>query len=878
MEKTYNPKEIESQLYAHWEQAGYFAPTGKGIPFSVVIPPPNVTGVLHMGHALNMTLQDVVVRYKRMQGFDVLWVPGTDHAGIATQNVVEKALKKEGKTRFDFGREAFEKRVWEWKQEYGCRITDQIRKLGASVDWKHERFTMDDRCAAAVKETFVSLYEQGLIYRGNYIINWCPQCRTALSDIEVNHDELKGHMWDICYPLVETPSQGVIVSTTRPETMFGDTAIVVHPDDERFKALVGKHVRIPLTDKTIPIIADTAVDLQFGTGAVKVTPAHDLNDFNMGIRHDLPQILVMDEGGIMNKNVPPQFQNLERYACRRKLVDALQQAGHLIQIRDHVHAVGHCYRCHTSVEPYLSTQWFVAMKQLADPAIEAVKNQQIQFVPERWEKLYFDWMEGIRDWCISRQIWWGHRIPVWYCNACPDKPIVSKITPDICPFCGGKDLKQDDDVLDTWFSSALWPFSTLGWPQNTPDLARYYPTTLLITGYDILTFWVSRMITMGYAKTGQKPFSHVYLHGLIRDAEGKKMSKSLGNVMDPLQLIDQYGADALRFSLASLATLGGQDIRYSEEKIAACRNFANKVWNVTRYVMMILGETSVSIDLNKATFPDDLAAKWIQHTFTQAIERITKALEQYNFSMASEILWDLVWNQFCDWYIEISKLNKQASLPLLTVLLVEILKLLHPFMPFLTEAIWQHLRQSGRIIGLAETIMHADFPKAEPRLRHETAALQMETVIDVTREIRNLRKQLNVPLNKLVSVVLVSSELNQRSALQAGEAYIKSLAKCEGIQIFEKLADPIGEASTSVVRNIEIIVPLKDLINVDQERTRLQKQLTQLEVEFADLNTKLNNQSFVTKAPAAVVDKIRARKQQVETDKQLVEKQIQKLQ
>jgi valyl-tRNA synthetase len=874
LDKTYTPQDIESSIYSKWENAGFFKPSyDSSESFSIVIPPPNVTGILHLGHALNMTLQDTITRYNRMKGINALWLPGSDHAGIATQNVVEKKLALEGTSRFDIGREDFVKKVWEWKNEYGSRITAQIRRLGASVDWSRERFTMDQGCADAVRETFVSLYDRGLIYQGKYIINWCPRCHTALSDIEVIHEEKQGHLWVIQYPHEDNEEKNIIVATTRPETMFGDTAVAVHPDDERYKNLIGKKVRIPLTKKYIPIIADSAVDIEFGTGAVKVTPAHDMNDFEIGKRHDLERVLVINESGTMNENVPKQFIGLDRHECRKKLVQELIESGHLIETKDHDLSIGHCYRCNTIIEPYLSKQWFVSMKELAGPAIDVVKSGKINFSPKRWEKIYFDWMESIRDWCISRQIWWGHRIPVWYCQDHLDKPIVSKKTPTNCPICNSTDLKQDEDVLDTWFSSALWPFSTLGWPEKTKDLETFFPTTVLVTAYDILTFWVSRMITMSLAQTKQIPFSTVYIHGLVRDAQGKKMSKSLGNALDPLGLIDEFGADALRFSLASLSTLGGQDIKFTPEKIQSARNFANKIWNVTRFIMMILEESENKIDINNLETDNGLAEEWILSSYNSLLESLNENYAKYNYAQACDDIWDFTWNKFCDWYVEISKIDKEKSLPILIYILVNLLKTMHPTMPFITEEIWQKLAATKKINLEAESIMQASWPKVQESLIKPEAESKMEFLIKLTREIRNMRKQLNIALGKQIDLTLVSTDI-EKDTIHNNEAIIKKLAKVNNIELLSEIKEKPKQSSASVAGNTQIYISLQGLIDIDEEKTRLQKKLSKLEADLTGFNKKLSNENFLAKAPQDVIKKLQDRQKALSEEKKLLDKQL----
>jgi len=870
MEKAYNPKDIETKHYSTWEEKGYFKPRGEGEPFSIVIPPPNVTGVLHMGHALNHTLQDVMARYMRLKGRKVLWVPGTDHAGIATQNVVEKHLQKKGKSRWDLGRDKFVDAVWEWKKEYGGHITNQIRRLGDSVDWSRERFTMDEGCHKAVVAHFVKLYEDGLIYRGKYIINWCPRCETALSDIEVVYEDKDSFIWSFKYPGKDF--DGIVVATTRPETMFGDTAVAVHPDDDRYKTLIGKEVRIPETDRWIPIIADEHVDKDFGTGAVKVTPAHDPNDFEIGKRHDLEQILIMDEGAVMNENAPKKYQGMDRHEARKILLKVLEETGELVETKKHANSIGHCYRCNTMIEPYLSPQWFVAMKDLTKEAIKVVKSGDIKITPKRWEKLYFDWMENIRDWCISRQIWWGHQIPVWYCDDHEDKPIVAVKKPVSCPECGSTNLRQDEDVLDTWFSSALWPFSTMGWPDKTDDLKTFYPTSMLITGYDIITFWVSRMITMGLKHTGEIPFKDVYIHGLIRDIDGKKMSKSLGNAMDPLALIDNYGADALRYSLASHATMGGQDIRYSEEKIQSSRNFANKVWNASRFILMGLEDVQGNIESIPEREKLSLADRWILSEFYSTLEKINKAFEDFNFALVTDLIWRFTWDCFCDWYLEMSKIHKEESLPVLMYIQMNILKLLHPFMPFVTEEVWQLFIGTGKIgFESAESIMLASWPEERKEYIEENTNKQVELLTDVIREIRNLRAQKNIPPSKECTITFVTKD--HQGDIKAGEEYIQKLAKVEKFDVVEALKEKEGKIST-VVRHIEVYLELKGLIDVDQERNRLEKQLAGIEAEIVSVTQKLSNDKFIQNAPEDVVNKVKEKQEKLQREKVLIQQQI----
>ena len=879
MQKTYAPHDREARQYHGWESKGYFQPKGEGQPFSIVIPPPNVTGALHLGHALEQTLIDVLVRTRRMKGDNVLWLPGTDHAGIATQNVVERELAKAGQTRHALGREAFIDRVWEWKEEYGNRITHQMRRLGISIDWSRERFTMDAGCGEAVYKTFESLHARGLLYRGAYIINWCPRCTTALSDIEVEHEEAQGSMWHIRYRVVgaspgfgdaaapqvqgrskenEIPLPGegagggdyVTVATTRPETMFGDQAVAVHPEDERYAHLIGQCLELPLTGRRIPIVGDSAVDPTFGTGAVKVTPAHDPNDFEIGQRHGLSPLLVMDSHGVMNDEVPEAFRGMDRMACRKALVSALDVSGNLVSTQPHTLSRGHCYRCKTVIEPYLSKQWFVKMSALAEDAIKVVADKTIEFVPARYEKLYFDWMENIREWCVSRQIWWGHRIPVWYPEDAPEDYVVSQDMPQ-----DGRVYTQDPDVLDTWFSSALWPFSTMGWPEKTADMAAFYPTTMLVTGYDILTFWVSRMVTMGLALTEKAPFATVYIHGLVRDSQGKKMSKSTGNVVDPLEMIDRYGADALRFSLASLATLGGQDIRFSEEKVETSRNFANKLWNASRFVLMTLDQLEMTVDF---AWPEPVAAAdhWLLSRFSETLKTVEQCFEQYNFALATESLWDFFWNVTCDWYLEVSKQDKVGSLPMLVMAVLKSAQLLHPYMPFITDEIWQLFRDSGRVTGMpTETIMLSAWPTfAELPAFDAGVAARFAVVTDVIREIRYLRQQANIAPGVAVPVSIQGpGELV--ADLELATDILTRLAKVSVLSVLHAEDAIPAEASAAAVGALRLYLHIGDVIDKEAERKRLSKEIERLDAAIVTLKTRLSDPGFLAKAPAAVVDK-----------------------
>lgn len=841
MEKNYNHENVEDKWYKLWEENKYFTPKETGKPFCMVIPPPNVTGALHLGHALDNTLQDIIARYHRLKGDRVLWVPGTDHAGIATQNVVEKELQKQGIHRESLGREKFVERVWQWKEEYGNRITSQLRKLGASLGWEHERFTMDEGLSEAVKENFVRLYEKKLLYRDTYIVNWCPRCLTAISDIEVDHKDENGHLWHIKYPIANTPTLFITVATTRPETMFGDTAVAVNPSDERYSQLIGQELILPLTNKRIPIIADNHVDKDFGTGAVKVTPAHDPNDFQIGLRHNLEKVIVMDTSAIMNENAPEQYQKMDRYSARKQIIKDLTALGLLEKTQEHAHAVGHCYRCDTTIEPYLSKQWFIDMKQLAGKPIAAVKNKDIQFIPERWEKLYFDWMENIRPWCISRQIWWGHRIPVWYCEDC-NKEIVSKTEVTACT-CGSKNIKQDEDVLDTWFSSALWPFSTLGWPEKTKDLKDFYPTSVLVTGYDILTFWVSRMITMGLFNMNEVPFRKVYIHGLVRDAEGRKMSKSLGNVIDPLIIIKEKGADVLRYTLASLVTSGGQDIRLMDDKLVAGRNFINKLWNVSRYILMQEPETTGEIGAT-------LADKWILSVFKKVTDETDKYYNEFEFNFVIETLYEFVWNEFCDWYIEMTKLHKQESQPTLIYILNGVLKLLHPIIPFISEEIWQQLKTHPLFSDEEKnSIMLSAWPEPEPSTFDVSAFEEAKAIIKNTRNIKAEKNIAGTKKGKL----LVSSAT---TSIASYEKYITYLSGLESTTFSSEQTAPAEQHAYCVIsETTAIYLPLAGLIDTAKEKEKLQKEADKLLGIIKGLESKLNNKGFTENAPADVVEK-----------------------
>ena len=858
--KTYAPAEFEDRIYQMWCERGYFTPdpANPAPAFSVVIPPPNVTGQLHMGHALDETLQDILVRTKRMQGYNTLWVPGTDHAGIATQIKVEERLRvDEGKTRYDLGREEFLRRVWAWKDSYEARITGQLKKLGASCDWTRQRFTMDDGCSRAVREVFVNLYDKGLIYRGHRIINWCPHCATALSDAEVEYTEQPGFFWHIKYP-IKGEDGYVEVATTRPETMFGDTAVAVNPNDETTRHLIGKTLILPIVGREIPVIADDYVEIGFGTGCVKITPAHDPNDFLVGERHGLEQIKVMNDDATMNRYAG-KYEGMDRYACRKALVADLEAQGYLLSVEPHTHNVGTCYRCHNTVEPMTSDQWFVKMKPLAEPALEAVRSGDVKFAPDRFSKIYINWMENCHDWCISRQLWWGHRIPAFYCDAC-GKMTVSKQDITTCPVCGAP-VRQESDVLDTWFSSALWPFSTLGWPDRTPELEKYYPTSVLVTGYDIIFFWVARMIFSGLEHMGQKPFSTVFIHGLVRDAQGRKMSKSLGNGIDPLEIISKYGADALRFALAT-GNSPGNDMRFSDEKMEAARNFANKLWNASRFVRMNLTIDEVRLpDANRLALED----KWILHSFNRLAESVNANLEKYEVGVALAAIYEFTWDVFCDWYIELAKarLNEKESegnricQQVITYVLNGILKLLHPFMPFITEEIFSSL---PHLPGDAESIMISRYPTGRSDLEFPVEAGEMERVLELIRAIRNRRAEMNIAPSRKAAVFI---ETRYADAFNNATApFFARLASASGIEVAESFPADRVSADTCVqvvTPAATAYLPLSDLVDYEKERARLTAEIAKVSAEVERLDKKLSNQGFVAKAPVAVVDAERAK-------------------
>ena len=858
MNKTYNPSEIEDRLYKKWLDKKYFhAEVDRSKkPFTIVMPPPNITGQLHMGHALDNTLQDILIRFKRMQGYNALWQPGTDHASIATEVKVTNKLREEGIDKEELGREGFLKRTWEWREEYGGRIVSQLKKLGSSADWDRERFTMDEGCSKAVQEVFIRLYEKGYIYQGSRIINWCPVCQTSISDAEVEYEDQAGHFWHINYPIVGT-DKCIEIATTRPETMLGDTAIAVHPDDERYKDLVGKMVLLPIVNKEIPIVADSYVDKEFGTGAVKITPAHDPNDFEVGKRHNLEEINILNDDGTINEN-GGKFEGMDRYEARKAIVKELEEGGYLVRIENHEHNVGTHDRCHTTVEPMIKKQWFVKMNEMAKPAIEAVKNGDLRFVPGHFDRTYLHWLENIRDWCISRQLWWGHRIPAYYCDDCGEI-VVAKETPSVCPKCGCTHFTQDEDTLDTWFSSALWPFSTLGWPDKTEDLDYFYPTNVLVTGYDIIFFWVIRMVFSGYEQTGKCPFSDVLIHGLVRDEQGRKMSKSLGNGIDPLEIIDQYGADALRLTLVT-GNAPGNDMRYSEKKIIASRNFANKVWNASRFMLMNIEKADLSnVSLDDLTPAD----KWILSKANSLVKEVTDNMENYDFGVAVSKLNDFIWEEFCDWYIEMVKprlyneedTTKAAALFTLKRVLTISLKLLHPYMPFITEEIFCSLQDKE------ESIMVSDWPVFEEAFDFKAEENEVEIIKNAVRNIRNLRADMNVPPRKKASVYVVSEKEEVRKVFEDSRVFFATLGYASEVHVQADKAGIADDAVSTVIPDAVIYMPFAELVDVEKEIARLEKEAKRLEGEIKRAKGMLSNEKFISKAPAA---KVEAEKEKLE--------------
>lgn len=849
LDKVYDPKQVEDKTYRFWQDGGYFhaEPNPDKKPYTIVIPPPNITGRLHMGHALDETLQDILIRWRRMQGYEALWLPGTDHASIATEAKIVEAMRQEGVTKEQLGREGFLERAWAWKREYGGHILDQLKKLGSSCDWQRERFTLDEGCSRAVREVFVRFFEQGLIYRGERIVNWCPHCLSTISDIEVEYEEKDGFFWHINYPIVGTDDV-LEIATTRPETLLGDTAVAVHPDDERYKHLIGKMVLLPIVNKQIPIVADEYVEMDFGTGVVKITPAHDPNDFEVGLRHGLPIVNVMNDDATINEN-GGKYKGLTREECRRQIVKDLEDGGFLKAVEPYKHNVGSCYRCGSVIEPRVSKQWFVKMEPLAKPAVEAVRSGRTRFIPERFDKIYFNWMENIKDWCISRQLWWGHRIPAWYCTGCGEM-IVSRETPQTCPKCGSHRLEQDPDTLDTWFSSALWPFSTLGWPDDTPELRYFYPTDTLVTGYDIIFFWVARMIFSGLAHMNEVPFKTVLIHGLVRDAQGRKMSKSLGNGIDPLEIIDRYGADALRFTLAT-GNSPGNDMRFSDEKVNASRNFANKIWNASRFILMNLSD-----DVEPG-LPDTLNIedKWILSKYRTLVREVTDNLEKFELGLAVQKLYDFIWDILCDWYIELCKSRLQAggetseaAQRVLVYVMTGTLKLLHPFMPFITEEIWQALPHDG------ESIMVVPWPQDDAALDFSADEADFEMVMQAIRAIRARRGEMNVPPSKKTRLFIMTAH---KAVFEQGRPFFTRLAFASDVELGDSFdADGSVQVVTDAAR---IFIPMDELVDREKELARLGREKAACEKDIAALSSKLDNPGFVAKAPAQVVEGERAK-------------------
>ncbi len=872
MEKAYQPQQVEDRIYQYWLEIGAFNAevNPDKQPYCIVIPPPNVTGVLHMGHALDETIQDLLIRWHRMRGYEALWVPGTDHAGIATQNVVEAQLEEEGLTRHDLGREKFEEKVWEVKEEHHALITDQLKRIGVSVDWRRERFTLDEGLSRAVREAFVTLYEQGLIYRGARMINWCPRCGTGLSDLEVERELVQGHLWYIRYP-EPNGGPGVVVATTRPETMLGDTAVAVHPQDERYKEMIGQTVILPLMEREIPIVADDYIDMEFGTGALKVTPAHDPADLEIGQRHNLPSILVVDREGKMTEETGP-YAGLDRYECREQVIADLQEQGLLERIEDYQHTPGRCQRCGTVVEPLVSTQWFVKMEPLAKEGLAAVDSGQVRFIPERWTKVYRDWLQNIQDWCISRQLWWGHPIPVWYCNDCGEETCARE-DPTQCAHCGSKNIQQDPDVLDTWFSSALWPFSTLGWPEETPELDYFYPTSVLVTGYDIIYFWVARMIMMGQHLVGEEPFSEVFLHGLVRDEHGQKMSKSQGNAVDPIELIAEYGADAMRFALCQLIT-HGQDVTYSPDRLVGARNFCNKLWNASRFVVMNLADIQ-PVELESVQL--SLADRWILSRHSRMLAEVQRQLDGYNLAQAAEAIYDYVWGEFCDWYAEIAKIDLYADedssrrktvQTILYILLDEILRTIHPLMPFITEEIWQRLPYPG------QTISRQPYPQPQEQWRDEEAEEQMSLLQTVITQIRALRAELAINPGQPADVTVIATNDETISLIASQQEAIASLATVEELNLTTAPAEPPQNALSAVSEGMQIYLHLPGTLDIEQEIERIRREIDELEKLRKRSVGKLQNSDFLNKAPEQVVNKEREKLAEFDRDLQKLWEQI----
>ena len=870
--KIYDPKQVENSIYTMWEKGGYFHaerdPEKK--PFTIVMPPPNVTGQLHMGHAMDCTLQDILIRFKRMQGYAALWLPGYDHAGIATQIKVEEELRKEGLTRYDLGREKFLERVWDWKEKYGGRIVDQQRVLGSSCDWQRHRFTMDEGCSRAVREVFVRLYEKGLIYKGSRIINWCPHCATALSDAEVEYSEKPGKLWHLRYPLKDQPDKYLVVATTRPETMMGDTGVAVNPNDERYKDLVGKSCILPIIGRELPIVADDYVEMDFGTGCVKMTPAHDPNDFEVGQRHNLEIVRVINDDGTINALGGP-YEGMDRYECRKAVVKDLEEQGYLEKVEDYTHNVSTCYRCHNDVEPLISAQWFVKMEPLTKEAIRVVKDGEIKYVPDRFSKIYINWMENLHDWCISRQLWWGHQIPAWKCDDCGEYT-VAREDPTECCHCGSKHITREEDVLDTWFSSALWPFETLGWPDKTEDLDYFYPTDVLVTGYDIITFWVSRMIFSGCEHTKQIPFHTVLIHGLVRDDKGRKMSKSLGNGIDPLEMVEQYGADALRMNMIT-GNSPGNDMRFYVERCEAMRNFANKIWNASRYVMM-----NLTIDRNQLPPLEKLEQedKWILSKLNRLVGEVTENMDKYELGIAVQKIYDFIWDDYCDWYIELTKArlyaeneeSKQVAQQVLVYVLDQFLRLLHPFMPFITEEIWQAIPHEG------ESLMIAAWPTTTDALNFPAEESAMESIMDAIRAVRNRRSEMNVPPSKKSTLYIVTEK---QDVFRQGQAFILKLAYSDQLVISDQAPEGVDGMVGCVTHDAKMFMPMDQLVDLEKERQRIEKELTKNRKNLEGMEKKLSNPGFLAKAPEQVVSNEREKAEKLRALIQQLEESYQKL-
>ena len=877
--KNYNPKDFEERIYRDWEEKGCFKSSinKDKKPFTIVMPPPNITGQLHMGHALDDTLQDILIRWKRMDGYESLWIPGTDHASIATEvKVVDRIKQETGKTKYEVGREEFLKKAWEWKDEFGGKIVNQVKKLGASCDWDKERFTMDAGCNKAVTKFFVKLYEEGHIYRGNRIINWCPDCLTTLSDAEVEHEDMEGFFWHIKYPIKDS-DEYLEIATTRPETMLGDSGIAVHPDDERYAHLVGKVAILPLVGRELPIVADEYVDKEFGTGAVKMTPAHDPNDFEVGKRHGLEEINVMHDNATMN-DLAGKYEGMDRYECRKVLVNDLDEAGYLLKVEKHDHAVGTCYRCHTVIEPRLSLQWFVKMDELSKPAIEILKSQELKFVPEKFDKTYLQWLENIRDWCVSRQLWWGHQIPAYYCQDCGEL-VVSEDAPTSCPKCNSSNFKQDDDVLDTWFSSGLWPFEVLGWPEKTPELDYYYPTSVLVTGYDIIFFWVVRMAFSGMFCMNEKPFDHVLVHGLVRDSQGRKMSKSLGNGINPLDIIDEFGADALRFTLAT-GNSPGNDMRFYMERVEFARNFNNKLWNASRFVFMNLEDETLLENLDRNAVSKDLtlADKWIISRANRIVGEVTDNMDKFELGIALQKAYEFTWSEYCDWYIEIVKPRlygedrdaKRAALYTLTYVLEKVLKLLHPFIPFITEEIYSYL---PTVDGL---IITAEYPRYSEDDNMEIEEEKMNLIMEAIRNVRNVRTEMDVPPSKKAKIIIVPSS-DKKSAMEDGQDYFKALAFASDVEIRDNKDGIPEDAVAIVIDGVELFIPLDELVDFEKERERLSKEKEKAISEIKRVEGKLNNPGFMGKAPEKLIEEEKAKKEKYEEILKTIEERLSKL-